>query len=508
MSSLIGNALPVVRRVRERVPLADLGAGAAALGAAALAGIAAGAGYGIPLIATAVVLATLVLGMLSWRRSLTWMMLYLPISGILPLLMYPNTGPGVLLKDALFVVPAYVGFFVAAVRRREEISVPRAPYAVAAALFALVLIESFNPSLPKPLIALIGIKVWVFYVPLFVLGYFFPRSPADVRLLLKRMTIVAMIPCVLGIVEAALIYGGKADLVYSFYGDAAKASTQGFTTFDFGGGNGLTRIPSTFTFISQYWLFSTATVAIAWAAWRSNRRDRMMAWLGPVAITVAVFASMTSGARAAFIFTPFLLLLLAAFDGVRISRAINIAVLSLAAIFVTLTVFNIPGVGLAENTSGHGVSILDFFGEGFDFARNNALLGLGTGVDSNAARYAFGGIQDYGVVYATLGGVWYESWYLKAFIELGALGLVLLVALLVQLMRRSIAYHRQVSDPELRSVSAAGVALFIWIIVYTVKTAYIDFDPMAVYIWFFLGLAWRMRTLGPSGGSAEPSPVS
>jgi hypothetical protein len=479
----------------QRLEPGRLGWTAVGAGGAAVAGAAAAAGLGFYVLVLVVFVAATAAAVLSWRRSLVWLLLYLPVSGLLPLLMYPHTGPGVLLKDALFVGPAYVGALVAAVRRRERFDVPGIPLILLACLSLLIVVEAFNPHLPRPFVGAIGVRVWLFYVPLIVLGYHFADRREQVQKLLKWMLVVAMIPCVLGIIEAVLVYNGHAAAVYRLYGAAAAAATQDYTAFDFG----LTRIPSIFTFIAQYWLFSTATVALGYAAWRGNRNDRTMSWFGPLAIGVAALASLTSGARAAFIFTPLLLVMIVLLERISLARLVKYVAASALAVLVSLEVLNIGAGPLAHSTSSHTGFILSFFGQGLHFAEHHALWGLGTGIDTNQARYAFGNSLDYAVVYRSLGGVWYESWYLKAFIELGVLGVFLVICTVLALMRRCLLAHRETRDPELRSMSAAFIALFAWTAIYTVKTAYIDYDPLDVYVWLFIGMQWRLRTMAAPG---------
>jgi hypothetical protein len=352
----------------------------------------------------------------------------------------------------------------------------------------LVLVEAVNPKLHRSLIGPIGIKIWLFYLPLLPLGYHMFRDRLALARLLKLVAIAGMVPCILGIIEAAFVYSGHSAEVYRLYGAAASATTENFTTFSFGSGS-LTRISSIFTFTEQYWFFTTAAVCVSWAAWRGNREDPTMRWLGPTALAIAIFANMTSGLRAAFVLTPFLLLLLAALDGFSVRRVVLWTGGALVAVGVTLYLLGIPFGSFASLTSGHTSFLLAFFGQGIRYALHHALLGLGTGADTNQARYAFP-TSDYGTVYAATGGIWYESWYLKAFLELGVAGLVVFLGFLAALLRRTINAHRAIRDPGARAISAAVLALFIWTIVFSVKTAAVDDDPIDVYLWLFLGWQW------------------
>src|SRR5207245_2721418 len=143
------------------------------------------------------IVVAVALGIHNWRWSLYGLLLYLPISGIAIVLSFSKTNLAVLIKDVVFVIPAYTGFFLAA--RRQGWRVPGAPLLAIVGLAFLVVIESFNPSLPNFQVALIGIKVWLFYIPVLFLGYHFVKSRDDLRLVLGLMTVIAMVPAIIGI---------------------------------------------------------------------------------------------------------------------------------------------------------------------------------------------------------------------------------------------------------------------------------------------------------------------
>ncbi len=138
---------------------------AAAVAIAILAGAAAGRGLAVYVVVLAGLLAGFLLGLADWRASVYALLAYLPFSGIPTVVMYPRTAPALLAKDFLFVVPAYAGFLVRHVSARRSMSFRGAPVWLLASLAALVLSQAFNPSLPNALVAAIGAKVWLFYIP-------------------------------------------------------------------------------------------------------------------------------------------------------------------------------------------------------------------------------------------------------------------------------------------------------------------------------------------------------
>ena len=84
---------------------------------------------------------------------------YLPVSGLAIIASYPDTQAAVLVKDLVFILPAYLAFMTA--RSRIGWSFPGAPVLPMAAFAALVALMML-PLLGRPLVPLIGAKVWLF----------------------------------------------------------------------------------------------------------------------------------------------------------------------------------------------------------------------------------------------------------------------------------------------------------------------------------------------------------
>src|SRR5947209_803545 len=120
------------------------------------------------------VLLVFYLGILvRWQRGVYGLLGYLPFAGVVTLALYPWEGPAVfnpvLSKDWLFVVPAYLGFLAAMVLRRERtLSFGGLPSVLLLAFSVLVLAQMANPGVPNLLSGLIGAKVWLLYLPLYV----------------------------------------------------------------------------------------------------------------------------------------------------------------------------------------------------------------------------------------------------------------------------------------------------------------------------------------------------
>jgi hypothetical protein len=431
-------------------------------------------------------LATLV-GLRSWRLSVFLALAYLPVEGILWVALYPHTAPAALAKDLLFVIPAYVGFFYSYMKSGRNFIFPGFPLLPVVLFAGLVVVEIFNPLLSRLLVGLVGAKIWLFYIPMAFLGYQLIRSRSDLDRLLNVMCLVAIIPAVIGIVEAVLYYTGHSSFVYSLYGSAGSAVTQGFAAISVGGA-GFRRVPSTFSFVAQYYIFMTSMVAFGYAWWRRaptgslSRNLRLVAWL------LFLVAALTSGARGALAFVPLLLIAILLIDGRLGISSIGIFAALGAGLALMIALVGASATGtVSDLITNARIQIHSVFITGLRDASHHLFLGSGTGSDTNAARYVSGS-------FSATGG-WQESYLAKSILELGIVGLALIATVFGSIIVRGLRIRRRLRDPGLIAMASAILGLMIWGIAYTVKAQYLDFDPLNLYFWLFTGVLFKLAVL-------------
>ncbi len=103
-------------------------------------------------------------------------------------------------KDVLVGI-AYVAFFITHKRNRVRTFSP--PFLFPLLLFAgLSFIQVFNPNSPSILFGIVGLKLYLYYVPLLFLGYALIRSERDLQVFLVLNLIVAGVVALLGIIQA------------------------------------------------------------------------------------------------------------------------------------------------------------------------------------------------------------------------------------------------------------------------------------------------------------------
>ena len=242
---------------------------------------------------------------LKWQRGIWMLILYIPFAGGIALMLRPSP-VGTLFKDFLFVLPMYVVFLVLHMREFRNSRIPSPITLMLLALSAIVLLQIFNPGLRNLVIGAVGIKVWLLYIPLAYLASAMIIRAEDMIGFLRAATAVAVIPCVLGITQFALCSTlGYEVTMTMFYGDNAAAATQNFALFVMGAE--FYRIPSTFSFVTQY---SGYTLMMLVITYMHQSVEPNPAWrLFAKIMTGVVFAAcMLSGARANFLFAPMLFL--------------------------------------------------------------------------------------------------------------------------------------------------------------------------------------------------------
>jgi hypothetical protein len=427
-----------------------------------------------------------------WRRGIYALILYLPFAGLPSIVLYPAPPITALLKDVLFVIPTYIGFVLwRASRHRGPIVFAGAPIGLLGAFVALALLEMMNPALVSPLVGLIGLKVRLFYIPLYFIGYHLLDSRDRLFSISKTLLAVGMVPAMVGLIQAALVYSGHAQIAYAWYGAAAQAVTQNYAQLAITPDVALSRIPSTFTFNTQYWTFLFALLPIAYAmvvptvrVQHAHRRRYTLA------LAVIVLAALTSGARAAFALVPIFFVIAAILEG-KVRRLWKpLASVSVGFVLLAGLMGIAPGslIGYAGAITGHYASSEGLFAE-LGRALSLTWLGLGPGTSTGPARFAFAADA------ADTGLVGLEGFYPVIVAELGVVGLIVVVMLFAAILAAGYRRLVRLHDRVLRAFAAGFLSFLAVIVVYLLKGALLDYDALNVYFWLYAGMLMKLPML-------------
>lgn len=441
---------------------------------------------GMALIGLPVALAVWVAILSKWQRGIMMLILFLPFASGLALMLRPNPFAA-LIKDFLFVLPVYVVFLILHMREFRNSRIPTPITLMFLAFGALILLQMFNPSVQNVVSGAIGVKVWLMYIPMAYLVSAMIIRAEDLIGLLRASTAVALIPCGIGILQFGMSSTiGYEETMTLFYGNNAAAATQGFATFQLGAD--FYRIPSTFSFVTQYSGYGLLMLAITYM---HQSVEPHLGWrlFAKIMTAVVFIASILAGARGNFLFAPMLLLVILFLD----AKLKRLALWLIVGPFVMITTLNIVGLDvftIADKTGG----LVTNYGSDLVIpdlinSLTNYPLGKGVGTNTGAARNLMSAAEIAAMKHPI------EGYYAKAIIELGIPGLIILLGILFSLALYGLGIHQRARDPMARSCSAAITGFIIVMAIHSFKGWQIDLDPINVWYWILVGILFRLPEL-------------
>jgi hypothetical protein len=424
---------------------------------------------------------------LRWRWGILAVLVYVTVEGLVGNLLYPETYP-VLLKDGL-IAGAYVGFGTSLLVRQERWLVPKWVVYPYVALVALCVVESFNPRGYDPLVALVGFRVLVFYIPLFVLGFHLVRSGLDTDRLAVFVVIASIPITAFGIGE----YLAGADVVSSLGPGFARTIwiVGPEATADV-----IFRPASTFSFVGHFGAYLLFVGVVGFAALHSPASLTGRVVLG-VAFSLAAVAIVLQSQRTTWVFIPVGILLIYLFNRQLrgMSRAAPVLLLAIALIATV-------GAPVLENRLPGLTSGLDPFADRLTpivagFASNasigDILIGHGTGTALGATRYVTGG-----QVPGQFESAWSSPYYM-----FGLWGVVAYLWLLLAVLRAAWLGVRSV--PKERRWVSTG--LFAYLLIEALLFVPINYPPTNVFFWIFAGMLAGQAARSVSTEAAEVHPA-
>lgn len=420
----------------------------------------------------------------NWRFGLEAFLLYMPISGAIQCWLYPAAW-AVLIKDFAFVIPTYIGFVFSGEASEALAALPGPLRGVLTGFVTIVVIQALNPWGAKLLATLIGLKVWLFYLPMLLLGYSYVTSEGALLRLSRIMIGLLWLPCSIGLFQFLLsVKYGSAYAVGLFYSpEAAEASTHVYRTLD----NGLVAVPATFAFITQY-LNYVLCMFVPVLGTIEIQHDTRWKKLAAVSLWLLCLAGFTTGARSAFLMVPGMLILF-----YLLKRGLTGAVYAVALAATTFLLaawafeIDVPALLNMEvdltNQYAYESTVNEFGG-----ALRLTQLGQGVGSHTGAARNA----ADDPDVFS----VGFENYYAKTVAELGLPGLFIVLILQIEMIFYSYHCAKSLIDSPLQRFCLATTALTVIVLIYNVKGTVIDEDPLNALYWLFGGATLATSVIG------------
>ncbi|MGF1542286.1 MAG: hormogonium polysaccharide biosynthesis protein HpsL [Pleurocapsa sp.] len=338
---------------------------------------------------------------------------------------------------------------------------------------------------------IIGWKVFLGYIPLAFCSYYLIESKKQLVWLGRLLVLLAVICCVLGIIQYSLLASGICAGTRDASGqDLFRASVESKC---FVGGSllyspsqGQIRLPGTFV---SPWHWAWFLIANSFICFTVAFSDTSWLWrtTGLAGLVLVFVNSVICGQRIALALVPAAVIILLILTGqiANLKRFIPLG-LVLALILTGLAINN-PDI-FTERVD----SFVDrwntappqaFIEKQFQHVINNqkGFFGQGLGKATNSAR-AFGST------------VLIETYHPKVMAEVGMIGLLALVAFMTNLLVVTFQNYRSVKTLSIRSFGAS-FWVFILVITYFPYWYPLDTDPVAVYYWFFAGILLKLPSI-------------
>ncbi|MFK0735456.1 MAG: hormogonium polysaccharide biosynthesis protein HpsL [Gloeotrichia echinulata GP01] len=441
------------------------------------------------------------------RQAMFAFIIYVPFGGTITY--YIGNSPVLQLAKDAFYIPALIGLWQTC-RRQGIPLIPvksiKTPLFILLGLCLLTLVfinggQQLNPpsqglmeAAAKEIpigMGILGLKVFLGYVPLIGCAYYLIRNKQDFLFLSRLQIVLILICCVLGFVQYFFLLTGICQGTRDAVGGALFKATLEARCY-FGGAlvyspsQGMIRLPGTFV---APWQWAWFLISSTFFTFGTGFSDPSIIWrlisLGSLA---SVFVNaVISGQRIALALVPtcFVILLFLTGQIANLKRFIPIGV-GLALILGIAMVSNPVVVQeRLESFTGRWEAsppqqfIVDQFEE--NWKNVDGPIGSGLGRATNSAR--------------SLGsGKLVETYYPKVLYEVGILGLLGFIAFVTTLTITAFKTYRSIKNRNFRSY---GGALWVFILFISYNTYYypLDVDPVAVYYWFFAGILFKLPVI-------------
>ena len=418
----------------------------------------------------------------DWKKLAFLFLLLIPFFGYIINTLRPFTNLAPLFYDLVFLIPLYLLILK---KKKLEVVLPQELKGITFLFVVIVFLQCINPFNPLPITArLIGIKVWLFYLPFIYIGYNLFEKSSDLLKFCRIFSVITIFPCSLSIIQYffSIFVGYEVTMNFFYAADVAAASTQNYAQFNLTPSLTILRTPSTFTFPTQFGNYLLCSLIPVVASIYSSQNFKEKNFYRIILILV-LFASVTSGVRGMYLFIPLFFIL---FFFQRKNLIIHFLFASL--FFVIFFNFSNNFSFIIEYIYDLSINYMSFFTKGFGINEIKDITGHGVGTSTGAVRYVIDQsiIQDGGVD---------ESYYAKIFYELGLFGLCVLIIFYIQIYRQFSKCSKIYMNSDISAFVHSSKALLLIILVAGIKGYYINLFPIDFLFYLLLGIIIKLNFL-------------
>ena len=433
----------------------------------------------------------------DWKKCLYLLLFMVPYFGYIQLHISNFTALAPLIHDITVILPLYLLFILNKMRTKNvQFSLPGYFNNFLLFFVFVIIIFTISPFYEIPILArLVGAKVWLFYLLFIFIGFEFIENELELKKFCNFFAIVAIIPCVIGILQyLGSFYIDHRETMTFFYGGNARLAsitTQGFGQFDWGAGIKIIRLPSTFSYATQFSTFTLCAFIPALASVGFSKTPKEK-YFYLMIIVLIIIGSFSSGIRA----TSLYFLLFFIFLMVLQTRFYNVIILSVAMVII-LSLVNWESFPILRNIvmgvvepSMHSIETYIFVGQAkYGELFSNYFWGAGVGSATPEARFVLpGGKEDVQLIH--------EGYYQKAIKELGIIGLPLVAAFLIIIVYEIFFSIKFLTNKKVYLFCSGVLAFYLISMIFVLKGASLFTKyPSNFLLYFFLGIVIKTRFL-------------
>ncbi len=440
-----------------------------------------------------------------WRNGVYFLFIWLYIEDVIRKLI-PGQPPQVMLiKDSLLLI-TYFAFFITLViiNNKKPFALWKPPFLTGFLLFGgWCLIESFNPNIPNPLFPIIGLRSYLWYAPLFFLGYYMFNSEEKL-LRFCRILVYTAIPLFIFAIYQYMFFDKPNILIRPL-----ELSHQ-IHSFSGGEAGSVMKISSFFGTGQRYAMITMFLFFLGMAIYLTSKKNKLLL-ISTISAFLGVFIS---ASRSAFVLSIVGFILFFALitpmgrrEKKRFSiylwrgnRIIKVGLALFVVLIGTLSIYKIGSdIGLFQLSAYSGIKeTIPWFFRGVNSLFSNLQwLGYGTGTMSQGLDYIPGGVNWQYTMLMLRGGISLESGISKIVFELGIIGFIFFYFFWGQLFLRIKKELKIINHTNLESI---GVSIFIFLICILIRFSFmhqatLGDAPVLVILWFFVGIIFKLKNI-------------
>jgi hypothetical protein len=442
----------------------------------------------------------------AWRRGIYLVFAWLLLEDVVRRLV-PGQPVQVQLVKEVLLLWTYIAFFLTWRKQNKPFwSPPFLPILLAFSIF--VLIEALNPESQGLFVPAIGMRSYLWYVPLLWVGYHAFRTRTEVVRFNRALLPTALPLAALGVIQYVMWEQLPAWLL-----PLEGAHAFHSTAFEYGGTilSYNSELPSSvFGSAHRFAMFSLFLFFLGIGMWRWGASSHKRS--GRLFLTTVIVASLVcivvAGTRMCMLLALVGLLLLliepalAARRGflarkVRVRRALACLIMG-SAFFGILQIFSATGRFFLYTTEGDVETHWEQFTRGQlpYVLKRAAWLGFGTGTLSQGVTYVPGGKDAFDFASREAEGIGVEYGLAKVTWELGLVGLALFLFLWTHIFQSVWRNLRALRTPETQGLAwALGIFLVLVFVAFLKGHQYFGDGTTLVVYWFGMGMFFSLRRL-------------